>query len=184
MMIKLSILLDVSLGLRYLHSNKIVHRDLSSNNILLNTLLRAKISDLGVAKVVKTDSKKSLTQIPGTADFMPPEAQVDTPIYDASLDVFSYGGVMLHTATQKWPTPTAMKQYDPRTRKVRGFTEVERRQSYIDEMTKELVPLAVQCLDDDPDVRPTMIDVSEGVKKLRDRSPDVNMNPMSLLQQV
>ena len=129
MTVKLQILLDVSLGLRYLHSQKIVHRDLSSNNILLTTLLRAKISDLGVAKVVRSDSKKSLTKIPGTADFMPPEAQLNTPgIYDTPLDVFSYGGVVLHTATQLWPTPSAMKQYDPKTRKVRGFTEVERRQ--------------------------------------------------------
>ena len=118
MPIKLPILLDVSLGLRYLHSSKIVHRDLSSNNILLTTLLRAKISDLGVAKVVRTDSKKSLTKIPGTADFMPPEAQLDTPIYNILLDVFSYGGVVLHTATQLWPTPSAVKQYDPKTRKI------------------------------------------------------------------
>ena len=187
MTIKLSILFDISLGLRCLHSNKIVHRDLSSNNILLTTQLRAKISDLGVAKVLRNDSKKSLTKIPGTADFMPPEAQLDMSIYDTSLDVFSYGGVMLHTATQLRPTPSAVKQYDPKTRKVRGFTEVERRQSYIDQMTgnaKELVPLAVECLDDDPEVRPTMTDVSERMKKLKDRSPVVDMNPMSLLQQV
>ena len=187
MTIKLSILFDVSLGLRYLHSHKIVHRDLSSNNVLLSTLLRAKISDLGVAKVVRSDSKKSLTKIPGTADFMPPEAQLDMPIYDTSLDVFSYGGVVLHTATQLWPTPSAVKQYDLKTRKVRGFTEVERRQSYIDQMigdAKELVPIAEQCLDEDPEARPSMIDVSERVKRLKDRSPDVNMNPMSLLQQV
>ena len=187
MTIKLSILFDVSLGLRYLHSHKIVHRDLSSNNVLLSTLLRAKISDLGVAKVVRSDSKKSLTKIPGTADFMPPEAQLDMPIYNTSLDVFSYGGVVLHTATQLWPTPSAVKQYDLKTKKVRGFTEVERRQSYIDQMTgnaKELVPIAVQCLDEDPEARPTMIDVSKRVKRLKDGSPDVNMNPMSLLQQV
>ena len=185
--IKLSILLDVSLGLRYLHSHKIVHRDLSSNNVLLNTLLRAKISDLGVAKVVKTDNKKSLTKIPGTADFMPPEALLDVPIYNTSLDVFSYGGVVLHTATQVWPSPTAMKQYDPKTRKVRGFTEVERRQSYFDQMagnTKDLVSLVESCLDDDPEVRPTMADVSERVKKLKERSPDIRLDPVSLLQQV
>ena len=36
------------------------------------------------------------------------------------------------------------------------------------ENAKELVPLAVQCLYDNPDVCPTMIDVSEGVKKLKD----------------
>ena len=187
MPIKLSILLDASLGLRYLHSSKIVHGDLSSNNILLTTLLRAKISDLGVAKVVRTYSKKSRTEIPGTADFMPPEAQLVTAIYDTSLDVFSYGGVVLHTATQLWPTPSAVKQYDSGTKKVRGYTEVERRQSYIDQMTgnaKDLVPLAVQCLDEAPDARPSMIGVSETMKKLKDRSPDVNMNPLSLLQEV
>ena len=187
MTIKLSILYDISLGLRYLHSHKIVHRDLSSNNILLNTLLRAKISDLGVAKVVRTDSKKSLTKVPGTVDFMPPEAQLDVPIYDTSLDVFSYGGVVIHTATQLWPTPSAIKQFDPKTRKARAFTEVERRQLYIDQMmgnAKDLVPLTMECLDDDPEVRPTMISISETVKKLKDRLPDVNVNPMSLLQQV
>ena len=136
---------------------------------------------------MRTYSKKSLTKIPGTADFMPPEAQLDTPIYDTPLDVFSYGGVVLHTATQLWPTPSAVKQYDPESKKVRGFTEVERRQSYIDQMTgnaKVLVPLAVQCLHEAPGVRPSMIGVSETMKKLKDRSPDVNMNPMSLLQQV
>lgn len=82
-------------------------------------------------------------------------------------------------ATHSWPT---LRQCDPE----RGFTEVERRQSHIDKMTenaKDLVPLAVQCLDDDPEVHPTMIDVSERMKKLKDRSPDLNMNPMSLLQQ-
>ena len=94
---------------------------------------------------------------------------------------------MLHTATQLWPTPSAMKQYGPKTRKVRGFTKVEQRQSYIDQMTgnaKDLVPVAVGYLDDDPEVRPAMTDVSKTVKKLKDGSPDVNMNPMSLLQQV
>ena len=101
--------------------------------------------------------------------------------------MFSYGGVVLHTATQLWPTPSAVKQYDPETKSVRGFTEVERRQSYIDQMTgntKDLVPVAVQCLDEAPDARPSMISVSETLKKLKDRLPDVNVNPMSLLQQV
>ena len=73
---------------------------------------------------MRTDSKKSLTKIPGTADCMPPEALVDMPIYDTPHDIFSYGGVVLHTATQLWPTPSAVKQYDPETKKVRGFTQV------------------------------------------------------------
>ena len=96
---------------------------------------------------------------------------------------------MLHTATQLWPTPSAMKQYDPKTKKVRGFTEVERRQLYIDQMTenaRDLVPLAIQCLDDDPEVRPTIVNVSERVKSLKNKYPDLDstMNPMLYLEKV
>ena len=54
LLVKLSILHDVSLGLRYLHGHNppIVHRDLSPNNILVNRHLEAKITDLGVAKAM------------------------------------------------------------------------------------------------------------------------------------
>ena len=188
--IKLSILLDVSLGLRYLHCQEpsIVHRDLSSNNILLTGQLEAKIGDLGVARVIKADSKKSLTKVPGTADFMPPEAHHDSPHYDTSLDVFSYGAVVLHTITQEWPTPSAVKNYDPNSRKVRGYTEVERRQSYIDQMTEEAMDLkllVVSCLDDDPVSRPTITEVSHTLKKMKkDVPPVLDLNPMSLLDRL
>ena len=58
---------------------------------------------------------------------------------------------------------------------------------YIDQMTgnaKDLVPLAMQCLNEASDTRPSMISVSETVKRLKDSSPDVNINPILLLQQV
>ena len=67
---KISILVDVAAGLQYLHSQNILHRDLSSNNILLTNDLIAKIADLGVAKVVKqsnySKSKGYLARAPGT----------------------------------------------------------------------------------------------------------------------
>ena len=57
------ILDEVCLGLRYLHSRNppIIHRDITPNNILLGVHLEAKITDLGVAKVVKSDNQKSMT---------------------------------------------------------------------------------------------------------------------------
>ena len=74
---KLSILHDVSLGLSYLHTRRpaVIHRDLSSNNVLLTSHLVAKISDLGTAKMIRADSKQTksrLTTAPGTLHFMPP----------------------------------------------------------------------------------------------------------------
>ncbi|XP_065908845.1 dual specificity protein kinase shkA-like [Dysidea avara] len=107
LLVKLSILHDVSLGLRYLHgrSPPIVHRDLSPNNILVTPHLEAKITDLGVAKAMITGARKTMTQTPGTLVFMAPEALQEKPVYGPPLDVFSFGGVILHITTQQWPDP-------------------------------------------------------------------------------
>jgi len=55
-----------------------------------------------------------------------------------------------------------MKKMDLTTGRLTAFTEVERRQSYLDKMTDEmemLKPLVVSCLDDDPSKRLSMIDI-------------------------
>ena len=136
---------------------------------MLQASFQAKIGDLGVAKVIRPD-KKSLTKTPGTADFMPPEAISDTVLseYGTSLDVFSFGAVMLHVATQEWPTPLAIKMYDKQKRKPTVLTEVERRQPYLDKITgatSDLKPLIMSCLDDDPSVRPSIVDLLEIIQK-------------------
>ena len=177
---KLSILHDVAEGLSYLHVNQVIHRDLSPNNVLIKYSRVdqfppvAKIADLGVAKMVQADSKRTRTQftkVPGTADFMPPEALQDNPHYDTSLDVFSYGGVMLYTVNGKWPTPTAQVKQDPFTNELKAFSEVERRQQCLDEVTGQeaevLIPLIKDCLNNDPSMRPAMSDLSSKIKPLK-----------------
>ena len=171
-----SILIDVAEGLIYLHAQKpaVVHRDLSPKNILLKVgkheVLAAKIGDLGVAKIIKADSRVTqsvLTKVPGTADFMPPETFGDRPVYGTPLDVFSYGGIVLFVATHQWPTPTIQVELDPVSKKLVAHTEVERRQKYLDEMRGDaewLKPLVESCLSNDPSERPTMSAVSKHLK--------------------
>ena len=83
MYVKLSILQDVSRAICYLHTLNppLMHRDLSTNNILLTTSLVAKVCDFIVAKVVSPLSSHKLSQAPGTAVFMPPEALKVDPHY-------------------------------------------------------------------------------------------------------
>ena len=171
--IKYSIVHDVSLGLCYLHNHDppIVHRDLSPNNILLTAHHVAKISDLGVAKVIKADSRKTMTKAPGTVDFMPLEALSVSPVYGPPMDVFSFAGIILHTFNQQWPRPVDSIQFDPKTRKRVALSEVERRQQYLDKMIGEaevLRPLVEECLDDDPALRPTIATVCERIQVSKD----------------
>ena len=160
---KLSILYDVSCGLDYLHGFKpdpIIHRDLSPNNILLVPNKVAKLSDLGVAKAIKADSRATRsahTKVPGTVDFMPPEAIEDDPQYSTSLDMFSYAGIVLYVAIQEWPTPSSQVKQDPQSGALTALSEVERRQKHLDKMkglAEVLEPLVIACLNNNPIKRP------------------------------
>ena len=44
-----------------------------------------------------------LTQVPGTLAFVPPEVMVAKPRYDTSVDIFSYGNIMVHIFSGRWP---------------------------------------------------------------------------------
>ena len=174
MKIKLSILHDVSLGLSYLHGHQptaIIHRDVSSNNVLLTSNLTAKIGDLGMAKMIRADSKQTksrLTRAPGTAHFMPPEALVENPVYGTPVDMFSFGGVALHLFSEKWPAPDVQKKLDPKTNKLVALSEVQRRQEYLDTMIvaegAALKDTVIKCLDDDPDQRPKIQEVTQMIE--------------------
>ena len=101
---KLFILQDVATALVYLHSQEppILHRDLSANNVLLTSNMRAKVADLGVAKILNVDVTK-LTKCPGSVVYMPPEALKDNPSYGIEIDIYSYGVLGFHTFSGKWP---------------------------------------------------------------------------------
>ena len=166
------VLNDVCLGLQYLHSRTppIVHQDLTPNNILLCQHLKAKISDLGVARTLET-TDTTLTQIPGTPDFMAPECLGNNPVYGLPLDIFSFGGVILYITTEKWPHPASWISFDPDSgEKVTLTSELQRRQQYLDKMTgayAKFKPLAISCLDDNPKNRPTVVELLAEIKKVK-----------------
>ena len=160
---QVNICYDVALALAYLHTNHIVHRDLSSNNVLLIAGSRAKVTDFGMAKVFDVNRRITpVTLCPGTMVYMAPEALRDQPVYTEKLDCFSCGVLGIQIMTQQFPNPgnrvTILE--DPRfptgTIEI-PVPEVERRRSHIDliDPAHPLLPACLDCLKDRDRERPS-----------------------------
>ena len=116
--IQVNICHDITLALSFLHSNDIVHRDLSSNNVLLIGNIIAKLTDFGMARLGDLNphaTRFTNTMCPGTDVYTPPEAVQDKPVYTEKIDCFSFGVIIVQTLTREFPKPgdRQMKIYDP-----------------------------------------------------------------------
>ncbi|KAK2368162.1 putative leucine-rich repeat receptor serine/threonine-protein kinase [Trifolium repens] len=91
------ICVGIARGLAYLHEEsrlKVVHRDIKSTNVLLDTDLGPKISDFGLAKLDEEDNTHISTRIAGTYGYMAPEYAMHGYLTDKA-DVYSFGIVAL-----------------------------------------------------------------------------------------
>ena len=138
---KLSILRDVSAALNYLHlqSNPIIHRDVSSANVLLLALpdnkWRGKLSDFGSANLVQHAS----TPGPGAAMYTAPEVFKGEQ-QTTKMDVFSFGKLLCEVLSNRLPDPGAFP-------------------SMLQSMAKDwplMHQLISSCVQQDPNKRPAM----------------------------
>ncbi|KIK70907.1 hypothetical protein GYMLUDRAFT_124649, partial [Collybiopsis luxurians FD-317 M1] len=91
-------------GLSYLHSRRIIHRDIKADNILVEKSGVCKISDFGISKQAEVDGR-AFTQMRGTVYWMAPEAvnPKATNGYDAKVDIWSIGCVVVEMWTGRRP---------------------------------------------------------------------------------
>ncbi|CAA2993623.1 serine threonine- kinase HT1-like [Olea europaea subsp. europaea] len=144
--------LDLSRGLSYLHSKKIVHRDVKAENMLLDTHRTLKIADFGVARV-EAQNPKDMTGETGTLGYMAPEV-LDGKPYNRKCDVYSFGICLWEIYCCDLPYPDL------------SFAEVSSavvRQNLRPEIPRccpsSLAHIMKKCWDVNPEKRPDMDEV-------------------------
>uniref|UniRef100_A0A0E0LII3 non-specific serine/threonine protein kinase n=1 Tax=Oryza punctata TaxID=4537 RepID=A0A0E0LII3_ORYPU len=155
-----AIIRDVAQAIYYLHhecSPLIIHRDITSNNILLDSAFKAYVSDFGTSRILKPDSS-NWSELAGTYGYIAPELSY-TSVVTTKCDVYSFGVVVLEIVMGRYP------------RELQSITSVGQREklaldnldqrpllSTMEEDIALLVKMAFACQQTSHQARPTMKD--------------------------
>lgn len=167
------ILADVAEGLNYLHhgwDKVVVHRDIKSGNILLDSEMRGRLGDFGLAKLYQQGEVPNTTRVVGTLGYLAPElATVSSPT--SANDVYSFGVVILEVACGRRPIDMSKGEEDEEAvlmdwvrklycqGKICEAGDWRIRQEFGVEEMELVLKLGLACCHPDPTRRPTMTEV-------------------------
>lgn len=159
---RLQIALDVVEGIRFLHGQGLLHRDIKLKNVLLDKQNRAKITDLGFCKPEAMMSGS----IVGTPIHMAPE--LFTGKYDNSVDVYAFGILFWYLCTGSVKLPEAFEKCSSKDQlwnNVKKGARPERLPAFDEECWQ----LMEACWNGDPSQRPLLGIVEPSLKSIMDR---------------
>ncbi|PHU20339.1 putative LRR receptor-like serine/threonine-protein kinase [Capsicum chinense] len=175
--LKGNIIKGVAFALSYMHqdcSPPIVHRDISSSNVLLDSEYEARVSDFGIAKLLKPDSSNCIA-LAGTYGYIAPELAYTMKVTQM-CDVYSFGVLALEIFKGKHLGEYITVLANSSTvDHVQLSDFLDERLPYPEDRVNELlvfiVKLASSCLVETPKSRPTMQFISDKLSSMDARLP-------------
>ncbi|KAF1334853.1 Tkl protein kinase, partial [Globisporangium splendens] len=166
---KTRIALHIAEALTYLHSlsPKVIHRDLKSKNVLLNSDLDAKLSDFGISRERNIEETHMTAGI-GTSFWIAPEVLLGKD-YDEHADIFSFGVVLSEIDTDDYPYWNEDNGAGDKAQERAILTQVASgtvRPTFTDDCPKGILDLADSCLQVNPENRPSAAEVVYALQQL------------------
>ena len=164
---RLSMSLNVSVGLEYLHRNGVIHRDIKSLNILVSKKRKAKLCDFGLSvqsHELAEHSAEDSKGVVGSLRWIAPEIFENAPANPAT-DVYSFGVVLWEFWSHNFPFRAAGRDDALVRAWVTGGTR-EKFDNSLPDTPQEFIDLTHRCWHQNPTNRPTAAGIVEELTKL------------------
>lgn len=170
--LRVHIALDVARGLEYLHDGAVppvIHRDIKSNNILLDESMRARVADFGLSREEMVD--KHAANIRGTFGYLDPE-YISTRNFTKKSDVYSFGVLLFELIAGRNPQQGLMEYVELAAMNTEGklgweeIVDSHLNGNFDVQELNEVAALAYKCVNRSPKKRSSMRDIVQVLSRL------------------
>ncbi|PSS35033.1 Leaf rust 10 disease-resistance locus receptor-like protein kinase [Actinidia chinensis var. chinensis] len=191
--VRLGIAIETADALAYLHRSDIIHRDVKTNNILLDNDFHVKVADFGLSKLFPSDVTHVSTAPQGTPGYVDPEYYQCYQLTEKS-DVYSFGVVLIELISSKQAVDTNRDRLDINLANM-AIKKIQNRalhelvdpslgfetNSSVRRMTTLVAELAFRCLQMERDMRPSMEEVLKALRGIKDDGSNLQVDVVDIV---